>query len=118
MSNSATIEKLTKELYEVIAKQEANGLNDYDFHFYQERRYRISEKIEELLPEPKRLALWLQRRFYKSRPEEAVAWLSESHNLIHDWDAPLHQKYLWQAQRLLRIADMEKIQKIADVLLR
>lgn len=117
MSNSAAIEKLTKEMYEVIAKQEAAGLNDYDFHFYQERRYRISEKIEDLLPESKRLALWLQRRLHKSRPEEAVAWLSESHNLIHDWDAPLHQKYLHQAERLLRLADFEKIKRMADILL-
>ena len=97
--------ELMKQMYDVISKQNENSMDSYDFSFYQERRYRISEKLEEILSESKKLALHLQRRMYKSLPNESVQWMDESINLIHDWDAPLHKKYLRKAERILMRTD-------------
>lgn len=116
--NRETFDMLMAQMYEVIEKQHASDLNSYDYHFYQERRYRISEKIEEILPENKKLALKIQRGLYKYNPHESVKWLEESKNIIHDWDGELHKKYLRKAERILRKTDYRRASEIVDDIIR
>ena len=117
-NKSSDINDLMGQMNGVIAEQNKNSLEDYFFSFYQEKRYRISEKIEDILSEEQRLALYLQRKLHKySSSKEAVQWLNESPNLLHDWEAPLHKSYLKKAGRLLLKNDFKEAIDLINVVL-
>jgi len=110
-------DKLMVQMYEVIGKQNEFPMDSYDFSFYQEKRYRLSEKIEDILPETKKVALHLQRKMHKfGNTQESVEWLAESPDLLHNWDGELHKKYLRKAERLLEKYDYNKVMKMIDII--
>lgn len=107
---------LTAEMYQLIEKQNTSETYSYAFSDFQEKRYRLSEKIEENLPEEKRLALYIQNKLYKTVPHEALQWMEESPNLVHNWDGELHKKYLRKAEQLLHFTAYNKIIKMLDIM--
>lgn len=99
-----TLEDVLKE-YEEICKDnimcsDPNYPKVYRFR-NQDRRVKLEEEYNQLLPENQRMAILLHDNLCHCDHIDRCSWYYERDGIVHDWTRWSHKKYLKKADKLI-----------------